>query len=131
MSQIREIMKSLRDATARSSRRLALRSLELVSQQTPIDTGHAQSNWVLSVGAPYTQIDGSKDAVSTAAQQAGISRIKRYRIGEGAIWLTNNVPYIVILNLGSSTQAPSAFVEKALNQAVAEERVIRDLERAL
>lgn len=124
-------MASLRDATARSSRRLALRSLELVTQNTPTDTGHAKSNWVLSVGAPYLRIDGSKEAVSTSAQAAGISRIKRYRIGEGAIFLTNNVPYIVLLNLGSSTQAPAEFVERSLEQAVAEERVIRDLEKAL
>lgn len=110
---------------------MALRSLELVTQNTPTDTGHAKSNWVLSVGAPYLRIDGSKEAVSTSAQAAGISRIKRYRIGEGAIFLTNNVPYIVLLNLGSSTQAPAEFVERSLEQAVAEERAIRDLEKAL
>jgi hypothetical protein len=126
----------LRNATGRSVRRLALTTLArlIVDPRqggTPVDTRHAQTNWVLSVGNPYTRVDGTKEAISEGAQRAGAAKVERWRLGQPQIFLTNNVPYVSLLNQGSSKQAPAGFVEAAVQAALDKERVIRDLERAV
>lgn len=125
-----DVIAKLRGATAASVRRLALGTLDRLVDATPVDTGHARSNWVLSVGTPFTGVDGSKDAVSEAAQDAGRAAVSKYRLSQGPVLLSNNVEYLAILNEGSSTQAPAGFVESAIEAAQAAERVILDLEKA-
>lgn len=111
-----------------------------VTNATPVDTGHAASNWVLSVGAPFTGIDGSREAVRTDAQDAGIARIEQYDVGrDGTIFLRNNVLYLQYLDRGWSQQAPPGFVAAALQSATrvarhgrktAVRRVLRAMARA-
>lgn len=129
-------MRKLRGSTSASARRLVLRALANLTDDpakggTPIDTEHARSNWVPSIGTPYTGISGSRKSVSYAAQSAGVAAVQRYRIEQGSLFLANNVPYLAYLDQGSSQQAPAGFVEKAINAAVAAETAVRDLERAL
>lgn len=86
---------------------------------TPKKTGFAASNWIPSLGA-NNGIDGSKRMVSFAAQNAGLAEIRAYRITRTeAPRVSNNVPYIDLLNSGSSLQAPAGFVERAIADAIA------------
>jgi hypothetical protein len=95
-----------------------LRARVAVAEATPVDTHHAESNWVLSTGAPYTGVDGSREAVSYAAQEAGDEAMKRYDVGrDGAVYLRNNVPYVKYLDEGWSQQAPAGFVADAIRGA--------------
>jgi hypothetical protein len=126
-----EVMRKLRGATSASVRRLVRHTTARLIDATPVDTGHARANWVPSVGSPYTGIDGSKESVSTAAQTAGLARLASYRLEQGQVFLSNNVPYLAILDQGSSAQAPAGFVDRAIEQSIAEERAIADIERAL
>lgn len=84
---------------------------------TPIDTTFARSSWILSVGSPSNAVGGSKQNVSTSAQDRGLARMATYRFSQGAIFITNNVPYIARLDRGWSEQQSAGFVDRALNRA--------------
>lgn len=110
-----------REIRAQMSAMLAgvmVQAAEAVTDATPIDTGHAQSNWILSTGAPYTGVDGSRESVSEAAQVYGLEKMARYDLGrDGKIFLVNNVPYLPDLDKGSSPQAEPGFVARAILSA--------------
>lgn len=94
---------------------------QAVTEATPIDTGHAQSNWILSTGAPYAGVDGSRENVSEAAQIHGLEKMAAYDVGrDGRIYLTNHVPYMPDLADGSSPQQPEpGWITEALLSASA------------
>lgn len=81
---------------------------------TPVDTGHARANWVPSVGAPHV---GEVEGLS--AHAAGVAEVLRFRLGDGAMWVSNGVDYVPILNYGTSQQAPAMWIEAAIDRAVA------------
>ncbi len=86
---------------------------------TPVDTGWARANWVPRIGSPALQVTGTREAVSGSAQETGIANIAiSYRASQGPVFITNNVPYIVLLNEGSSGQAPRGFVQNAIAKAI-------------
>lgn len=109
-----------------------------LTQVTPVDTGTAVSNWVVTLDAPalgglvlMAHAPSPKGRVrkgvwvhtvppSITAQanvpqtmQAGLAVIKTKQPGQ-TIFITNNSPYINMLNEGSSDQAPTGFVERAV-----------------
>ena len=82
---------------------------------TPVDTGRARANWLVSLGTPRTEtveVGGRPDP----------GRVVAPRVPQQAIFIANNLPYIRRLNEGSSTQAPASFVEMAVAEG---ERIIR------
>lgn len=83
---------------------------------TPVDTNHARASWIPSVGAP-----SSAEAAggSSAAHDGGLAAVISYKLGQGSLYVSNNAPYISRLNLGSSQQAPSGFVERCIDEAIA------------
>lgn len=85
---------------------------------TPVDTGWARANWVPRIGEPISGPVSSPEAVSTSQQEAGQSALPSYRLARGRVFVSNAVPYIVRLNEGSSRQAPPAFVQAAIVEAV-------------
>lgn len=100
-----------------------------VVTRTPVDTGRARSNWLVSIGQPILQpIEpyAPGDAGSTAgvnvnmALQQGSEAIGRYRISNNLdIFVTNNVPYILRLDEGWSLQAPPDYVGSCVSVAQA------------
>ena len=91
--------------------------ISTVIPATPVDTGRARGNWQVSVGEPVTQPRERLDKTGGGAISEGISRASSYRRGQ-TIFITNNVPYIGMLNAGSSSQAPANFVEMAVRAAI-------------
>ncbi|MCC6425646.1 MAG: hypothetical protein IT435_02375 [Phycisphaerales bacterium] len=96
---------------------------------TPVDTGEARSNWLISLGvplrgtiAPYTpypkfsQANGrgrNETANANAARQRAMSAIAARQPGQ-TLFIQNNVEYIGELNRGTSRQAPALFVEASV-----------------
>lgn len=121
----KRLSKNLAIVIEESKKKIVLGAMSNLIRVTPVATGHARSNWVPSIGFPYTEVDGSREHVSHAAQTAGMGEIKslgRARDLHGRfiareVYITNNVPYIRKLNDGSSSQAPSGFVHMAVEQA--------------
>lgn len=106
-SQVDVIMGKLNRFSRKKIIALALDIHGELVENTPVDTGWAQTNWLPSVGMPKTDT-GSPD----------LSEITGWTISDGPIYITNNVPYIKKLNGGSSKQAPAGFAEKSVKVAV-------------
>lgn len=91
---------------------------------TPVDTGWASANWLPSVGQPNELESTARDP--TAAQvgerakvsSEGLNSLLSWKLEDGPIFATNNVPYIGALNAGHSKQSPRGFVQFALEAAV-------------
>ena len=92
-----------------------------IVQKTPVDTGHARSNWFWGV-----QVVSDEDATLSKSGAPSLTRAASFastvRSG-GVVYLTNNLPYIMALEFGSgrgggpkttadghSTQAPAGMV---------------------
>lgn len=94
---------------------------------TPVDTGRARSNWIVSTGQPTSEVippyapgenlGTGEGANANAALEQGRQEAENYRLGQ-TLFITNNLPYIGRLNDGSSAQAPAMFVEEAIQEGV-------------
>lgn len=95
---------------------------------TPIDTGWASANWLPSVGEPKI-VEGDpanpKEGPTPAEVAArarvasdGENDVLSWRLEDGPIFSTNNVPYIGALNAGHSPQSARGFVQTAIEKAI-------------
>lgn len=93
---------------------------------TPIDTSWASNNWTAQITSPRREPIGSPENVGAAAaeQQASLGALLGYRLLNGPVFITNNVPYITLLNQGTSKQAPAGFVQAAITRAVEDLRSV-------
>lgn len=122
----RGIVNELTKFTSRQVITVTRRTTLNLRNTTPRKTGYAASNWVPSLGGTAVGPFGSKDSVSFAAQQAGLAEIRSYRITRTPPpIIINAVPYIDVLNAGSSSQAPALFVERAISDAIRETAGVR------
>jgi hypothetical protein len=85
---------------------------------TPVDTGRARSNWLVSIDQPRKETIETLGKDPSAAISEGNQVINGYKKENKAIYISNNLPYIGRLNEGYSAQAPAAFVEQAVAAAV-------------
>lgn len=84
---------------------------ELV-QRTPKDTRKASINWLISWDKPRREVFEVRDeAAAVASNFAAINGVHGREL-----WISNNVPYIRILDTGTSTQAPRGFIRIALRK---------------
>lgn len=121
--QIRAIMAELERLVARTMASLALNVHSELVVSTPVDTGWARANWVPSVGVPFEETAGTREqaqagSVNQGPSSAGSARVLGYTLDQGTIFISNNVPYIVFLNDGSSAQAPAGFVQAAVEKGL-------------
>ena len=123
-NQINVIVKSLEGFAARAVKEITLDCVaNLVAPAseggTPIDTGWASSNWIPRIADTFGGTAGSRDSVQRNTQQAGVAQVAAtYKLENGFVTITNNVPYITLLNAGHSPQAPAGFVQAAILRAV-------------
>ncbi len=119
MGNAASVGREMREALSKTLSDVMLSARNAVTNATPVDTTNAANGWVLSVGRPFTGQAGTREAPSTAAQDAGDERIRHYDVGkDGPIYLRNNVFYLQFLDQGHSQQAPAGFVAAALQTAV-------------
>lgn len=98
---------------------------------TPVDTGRARSNWIVSLGGPAreeieayvpgTDLGQGESGNARAAIDQGQGVIMQ-AVPEQPIFISNNLPYIQRLNDGYSAQAPAGMIERAIQSG---ERVAR------
>ncbi len=128
VDQVKTVVEQLKIHIELQEKRLARKIMELLPPATPKDTTFASLNWVPSIGQPFEGTAGTKAEaleriLDTATQQSGIAKLASYKLIQGRIFITNNVPYISRLNDGHSGQAPIGFVQKVV--ATAQESVGR------
>ena len=95
---------------------------------TPVDTGWARANWIPNIGVPVRieserpsdagEISSGISSRTSAAESNGLQIAASFRIEQGPLFVSNNVPYIGLLNDGSSAQAPAAFVQRAIRTEI-------------
>jgi hypothetical protein len=94
--KIKRAVESIVDVSGRMA---AERLLSAVVANTPVDTGYARSRWTLQKPDAYT--------VRYSVSTPGL-------FTEFKFVLSNDAPYIVYLNRGSSKQAPAYFIESTI-----------------
>lgn len=105
------------DAEVRKQRNeLAFRIDRRCIQETPVDTGEARINWIVSEGSPdSTHFDFGGEAARAIAQgQAAIESAATYT----DLYIQDNAPHIERLNEGWSEQAPSGYIDAIIEQEV-------------
>lgn len=123
------IIRDLDRFTERKVTSIGLGAVANLRQDTPRDTGWARSNWISAKGRPPSLPDQPSGRPTSgdvgqaqAAQAAGAASLLSYRLQDGPVYISNHVPYIQSLNTGTSKQAGSEFVERAVERAVREGR---------
>lgn len=122
-AQIKAIIQALEETAEKAVIRLGLNITANLIEDTPVDTGWARANWVPAIGASRaspaaSQPTGAMVQTQAALQASGQVGLLSYKLSRGSVFISNNVPYINRLNDGSSTQAPSGFVQAAIRRGV-------------
>lgn len=126
VTNAKEVSLELTQFTEDIVKQLSINTTANLVQTTPRDTSWARSNWVPNIGQSFGGTSGTREQaeegnISTAEQQSGIAEVAlAYKLSKGPVFITNNVPYILALNDGSSVQAPAGFVQIAIIEAVRE-----------
>ncbi|MDP1948716.1 MAG: hypothetical protein Q8L77_14585 [Nitrospirota bacterium] len=73
-----------------------------IVQKTPVDTGRARASWNISIGEPvFTVAPDNQPAITEADISAKASRaLAAGRKLTEPVWITNNLPYIIVLEHG-------------------------------
>lgn len=80
--------------------------------KTPVDTGMAQSNWMLSSGTYSTATTDEHDLTGAIGLKRAADFIANYDFTKGdSVFITNSMPYIGPLENGHSKQAPNGMVK--------------------
>ena len=90
---------------------------------TPVDTGWARANWVPHIGSSLDTTAGTRVEAEagqlSGASAAGVAQVAtEYKLARGPVHISNNVPYILKLDAGSSKQAPAGFVRRGIIKAI-------------
>lgn len=122
-----EATKTFPKVAKRAQSDLAGRIYSGVILKTPVLTGHARHNWMPTVGGPLTEeLEGVFGGDTTGDAFTGTEVTKMVRVqkelqslplGE-AVYISNNVPYIELLEHGSSNKAPDGMVEISVMEAL-------------
>ena len=91
---------------------------------TPVDTGRARSNWMLSIDTPNRGTVNADDSGAKKNQHSGRSKAmtmvgdaKLRNMGKASrVYISNSLPYIKALEEGHSPQAPNGMLETALKK---------------
>jgi hypothetical protein len=112
---------------------VARAAIGAVIDGTPVDTGEARSNWIVSLGiplrgtiAPYRAYPkfskGAGQGRGETANAAGAKARAQGPINAAqpgqTIIIQNNVDHIRLLNAGSSQQAPALFVQEGVKAGI-------------
>lgn len=94
-----------------------------VIQDNPVDTGRSRGAWETTVGQASRNTPDRLDKTGSAAKAEVLANTPA---GAGEVtFLTNNLPYIVELEKGSSKQAPEGMVTRNMD------RIERNLKKAV
>lgn len=107
---------------------VAAETVKNLINDTPKDTGQAAANWQVGINELPSFKPGYTDV--SGALASALSEIDRREAGQ-FVRITNQTPYIGLLNTGHSKQAPAMFVERAIARARRKIRLIRLLKRVI
>lgn len=121
MSLSRDIKRFSEKARAAAEKIVRETEIELYSAvilQTPVDTGRARGNWFFSTDVPSDRVTDQADTSGQTTISVMQSEARSAKFPRAAI-LTNNLPYAIPLEEGSSAQAPAGMVRVNAKRAAA------------
>lgn len=89
-----------------------------VTAKNPVKTGASRNSWLIAVGSSGFDIEFSDPVTQRGKQVASLASLQVYTLPQGNIRIYNTAPYINRLNMGHSAQAPSGFIETAIQEAI-------------
>lgn len=112
----------LGEASSDHAVKVALTVVGHLAYHTPVDESTALSNWQVTLDAPAigtidAYVLGSHGSTQKASAAETLNRAKAILANKKpgqSIFITNNVPYIGVLNDGTHSQQPGGFVERAM-----------------
>jgi hypothetical protein len=133
---IEEAIKDVEDqkkAYENAIRKAVIELFRRVILKTPVDKGQARSNWQASINSPISSILNEEDPRGTKAINKMVNIVLGKKdVSEATFWLSNNLPYIDVLEYGEypnppkkgtgktaggySIQAPTGMVRAALRE---------------
>lgn len=123
MGTLSQVIEGMEQVISEVSAAIAKNVTDEIRNNTPVKTGFCKSNWVPSVGSPFEGLAGSKISSDNAIiddgpYRDGLSQLEGYNISQGDIFIVNNTDYVQVLDAGSSSQAPSGFVNTAIDVGI-------------
>jgi len=118
MGNAAQVSRELKYASTQVTKDLVLNLLEELVAATPIKTGWASVNWIAEIDEPRSSPVGSRLAISSTEQENGIAMVASGFTFGRTLFISNNVPYIVDLNNGSSPQARAGFVQTSIARSL-------------
>jgi hypothetical protein len=92
---------------------------ELV-KRSPVDTGLFRGNWRIGVNyAPSEPTDRKNKSRSSRYGAEEVSKIPKVIRRNTAVYIVNNLVYALLLERGSSVQAPRGIVQPSMQAIVA------------
>ncbi|MCP4336474.1 MAG: hypothetical protein GY679_01325 [Mycoplasma sp.] len=86
-----------------------------IIKKTPVDLGTAKNNWQASIGSPKTSIiEGTDKTGGPTIQKMTKEVLKANFLNDDTVYLSNNLPYIEVLEDGSSTWAPEGMIKTSI-----------------
>lgn len=115
MATVVEIMDDLERFTKKRVTELARTVHQELTMNNPVDTGWSRSNWLVSVGGESPRLIGTKASVDHEAGRRSLRVVNLWTPKKGSIYITNNVPYVPILN--ATHPSAAGFVDAAIARA--------------
>lgn len=122
-AELDQIAQRIKADNERLFRAVGIELFNRVISKTPVDTGRLRGNWQASTGRPAS---GTLENTSENMARDGANRTAAKLELNDTAYLTNNLPYAVTIEEGSSTQAPEGMVKTSLGEM---EQVVRSLIR--
>lgn len=122
---LRQQAKNIESNASLLVRRCATVVIEELAVRTPIDSGTAISNWIVTLNSKtisvieshnYGILGSTFSSVSKTTIVRALNVLKGYKPND-VVYIQNNTDYIDDLNKGTSKQAPRGFVQTAKARA--------------
>lgn len=116
------IAAKLDNSISQAASSVALEIVNSLAHNTPVDTSQALSSWLVTLDQPSTIVGtayypgdhGSTQQISAAQTvNQALTVLGQKKPGQ-TIYITNNQPYIALLDAGTHSTQPGNFVARAL-----------------
>lgn len=115
-AELHAAMKAFPQDANKIKRTAAMGIMRGVILHAPIDTGRYRDNWQASLGSPIMEEVAVRGEAAT--MMAGMSAIAAVQPGQD-IYITNNVPYVEVIEDGHSDRAPHGVAGVTLIEVTA------------
>tara|TARA_R110000744_G_scaffold29513_3_gene70409 strand:+ start:65 stop:451 length:387 start_codon:yes stop_codon:yes gene_type:complete len=117
-SQFNKITVSINKETEKVIRGTLLGLTSRIIKATPVDLGTLRGNWQSSIGTPISSSTETADKSGSATISLANKSLKEFKTGD-IFYMTNNLPYAAVIELGGVGRAPVGMMRIAVAQTVA------------